>query len=92
MYEPQSRGEQFARTNELAIEFFLHTVMTPTVLAKLCQLDEGGNLDLEDRKIGTARAGVKVSLVIGTLCRAYIIPGLGQIHVPVHIFYVATNW
>jgi hypothetical protein len=73
MNEPQSRGEQFARTNEPAVEFLLHTVMAPTVLAKLCQLDEGSDLDLKDRKIGTARARVKISLVIGALRRVYIL-------------------
>lgn len=90
MNEAQSGGEQFPRTNEPAIEFLLHPIMSPTVLAKLRQLDEGSNLDLKDREISTTRAGVTITLIVGTPRGDQVIPGFGQIHTPVHVVHPVT--
>src|SRR5215475_9114629 len=69
----QRGWEHFARTDELTVEFLLDTIMPPTVLAECCQLDEGGNLSMENGEIRTTGTGIAISLSMGTLRRMQII-------------------
>ena len=80
----QRNREELASTNESAVEFLLNTVMSPTRLTELGELDEGSNLPLEYGKIGTTGTGVVVPLGIGTLCGAQSISGLCSIYLPSH--------
>jgi hypothetical protein len=59
---PQGSREDLASLNEPLVEFCLDTLMPPLLLAKLCQLDQSRDLSLENSKICSTGAGVKVPL------------------------------
>jgi hypothetical protein len=75
----QRNREELASTDESAVAFLLNTVMSPTRLTELGELDEGSNLPLEYGKIGATSTGVVVPLGIGTLCYAQSVSGLCSI-------------
>ena len=56
----QGGWEHFARTDELAVEFLLDSIMPPAVLAERCQLDEGCNLSMENGEICTTGTGIEI--------------------------------
>jgi hypothetical protein len=87
----QRGWKHFARADELTIEFLLDTIMSPAVLAACCQLDEGGNLSMENGEICTTGTGIAISLGIGALRCMQIIFGLCQINLPVHTLSVCYD-
>ena len=84
MHGLQRNREELARADESAIEFFLDTIMSPTLLTEFSVPNEGSYLPLEHGKIGTTDTGVVVPLGVGLLCGAQGIPSLCQIYLPSH--------
>jgi|SRR5882724_1448785 len=89
---PQRSRKQLARTDEPTVEFLLNTIMPPLVLAELCQLDQRRDLSLQNGKICTTGAGVKIPLSIGMLSCAKAILGFREIYGPTHDLIPPAVW
>ena len=74
MNRTEGSGEQFAGTGQPAVEFRLHMVMPPALLAECCQLEEGGDLTVENREIRPTSTRVNILLIIGTLRSVKAVP------------------
>jgi hypothetical protein len=87
---PQGSRKDLTSLDEPLVEFCLDTLMSPLLLAELCQLDQSGDLSLENGKKCSTGTGVKIPLFIGMLSCAKAILSLGEIYVPTHDLILAA--
>ena len=66
------------------VELFLHSIMAPSVLAKICQLNQTGNFDLKNSIVAPTCAGVIIALLISTLRSMETLSPLRKVDLPVH--------
>jgi hypothetical protein len=86
MDRAQGGRKDLASLDEPTVELRLDTLMPPLLLAELCELDQSRDLSLQNSKIGSTGAGVKIPLLISTLSCAKAILGFYEIYVPTHDF------
>jgi hypothetical protein len=84
MDRPQGSRKDLARLDESPVELRLDMLMPPFFRAELCELAQSRDLSLENSKICSTGAGVKVPLLIGALSCAKAAPSFCQIYLPSH--------
>jgi hypothetical protein len=80
----QGSREQLTGKDEPPVELRLDTIMPPLHLAELCQFNQSRDLSLENSKICSIGAGVKVPLLLGALSCTKAAPSFCQIYLPGH--------